>query len=88
MASALGLMVLLGLAGALLHLAWHLMLATLIWGPSAAGALGAGWYITSWTADAGLGVATAILAASVIRALIARGLAWLWWQTLGGITAR
>ncbi|MBN8607001.1 MAG: hypothetical protein J0L81_08805 [Caulobacterales bacterium] len=88
MASGISFIALLALAGALLHLAWHLMLATLIWAPSAAGALGAGWYITSWTADAGLGVAAAILAASVIRALITRGLAWLWWQTLGGITAR
>lgn len=88
MASALGLIVLLGLAGALLHLAWHLALATLIWAPSAAGAIGIGWSVATWTDSATLGIGVAILAATLIRAFVARVLAWLWLHTFGGMLAR
>ena len=88
MASVLGFIALLALAGALLHLAWYLVLATLIWAPSAAGALAVGWYVAIWTDNAFLGIAVAILAATMIRACVARALAWLWLHTLGGMLAR
>lgn len=63
MASALGFVVLLALAGAVLHLAWHLVLAILIWALSAAGGISIGWYVASWTSNATLGIGVAILAA-------------------------
>ena len=88
MASALGFIVLLAFAGALLHLAWHLALATLIWAPSAAGGIGIGWYVVTWTDNAILGIGVAIIAATLIRAFVARALAWLWLHTLGGMLVR
>ncbi len=66
--SALGFIMVLALAGALLHLAWHLVLATLIWAPSAAGAIGIGWSVTAWTGNVALGIGVAIFAATIIRA--------------------
>jgi len=86
--SALGFFVLLALAGALLHLAWHLALATLIWAPSAAGGIGVGWSVAIWTGNAALGIGVAILAAAMIRAFVARALAWLWLHTFGGVPVR
>lgn len=83
MASALGVVVLLALAGAVLHLAWHLVLAILIGAPSAAGGISIGWYVASWTSNTTLGIGVAILAATLIRAFVARALAWLWASTFG-----
>jgi hypothetical protein len=88
MASALGFILILALAGALLHLGWHLVLATLIWAPSAAGAIGVGWSVATWTGNAALGIGVAILAATMIRAFVARALAWLWAHTFGEVVAR
>lgn len=88
MASALGSIVVLALAGAFLHLAWHLVLATLIWAPSAAGAIGVGWSVATWTGNAALGIGVAILAAALIRAFVARASAWFWLHTFGGMPAR
>jgi hypothetical protein len=88
MASALGFIVLLALAGALLHLAWHLALATLIWAPSAAGGIGIGWYVATWTDSATLGIGVAILAATLIRAGVVRALAWLRLHAFGGMLVR
>lgn len=88
MASALGFIALLAFAGALLHLAWHLVLATLIWAPSAAGGIGVGWYVATWSGDATLGIGVAILAATLIRAFVARTLAWLWAHAFSGMLAR
>lgn len=88
MASVPGFIALLALAGALLHLAWYLVLAVLIWAPSAAGALVVGWYVAIWTDNAFLGIAVAILAATMIRGCVARALAWLWLHTIGGIPLR
>ncbi len=88
MAPVLGFIALLALAGALLHLAWYLVLAVLIWAPSAAGALVVGWYVAIWTDNAFLGIAVAILAATMIRAFVARALAWLWAHTFGEVVAR
>lgn len=88
MASALGFILILALAGALLHLAWHLVLATLVWAPSAAGAIGVGWSVATWTGNAALGIGVAILAATMIRAFVARALAWLWAHTFGEVVAR
>ena len=85
MASALGFIVALALVGALLHLAWHLVLATLIWAPSAAGAIGVGWCVATWSGDATLGITMSIVAASMIRAFITRALAWLWSHAFGGM---
>jgi hypothetical protein len=85
MASALGFIVVLALVGALLHLAWHLVFAALIWAPSAAGAIGVGWYVATWSGDATLGIGAAIVAASMIRAFVARALAWLWSRAFGGM---
>lgn len=87
MASALGFILILALAGALLHLGWHLV-ATLIWAPSAAGAIGVGWSVATWTGNAALGIGVAILAATMIRAFVARALAWLWAHTFGEVVAR
>ncbi len=88
MASALSLIILLALAGALLHLAWHLVLATLVWTPSAAGAIGLGWSVATWTGNAALGIGVAIIAATIIRAGVVRALAWLWLRTFGGAPVR
>lgn len=88
MASALGIIAVLALVGALLHLAWHLVLASLIWAPSAAGALGVGWYVATWSDNTALGIGVAILAASMIRAVVARALAWLWLHIFGGMLVR
>lgn len=88
MASALGFILILALAGALLHLAWHLVLATLVWAPSAAGAIGAGWSVATWTGNAALGIGVAIFAATIIRAGILRALAWLWSHALDGMLVR
>lgn len=88
MASVLSFIALLALAGALLHLVWYLVLAVLIWAPSAAGALAVGWYVVIWTDNAFLGIAVAILAATMIRACVARALAWLWLRTIGGMPLR
>lgn len=88
MASVLGFIALLALAGALLHLAWYLVLAVLIWAPSAAGALAAGWHVAIWTDNAFLGIAVAILAATMIRACVARALAWLWLHAIGAMPLR
>lgn len=88
MASILGFIVLLALAGALLHLAWHLALATLIWAPSAAGGIGVGWSVAMWTGNAALGIGVAIIAATLIRAGVVRALAWLWLHTFGGVPVR
>lgn len=88
MASILGFIALLALAGALLHLAWYLVLAVLIWAPSAAGALALGWYVAVWTDNAFLGIGVAILAATVVRAFVARALAWLLAHMFGEVVAR
>lgn len=88
MASALGFILILALAGALLHLAWHLVLATVIWALSAAAAIGVGWSVATWTGNAALGIGVAILAATMIRAFVARPLAWLWAHTFGEVVAR
>lgn len=71
-----------------MDLAWHLALATLIWAPSAAGGIGIGWYVAIWTDNATLGIGIAILTATLIRAFVARALAWLWARTFGGMLAR
>ncbi len=86
--SGLGFIIVLALAGALLHLAWHLVLATLIWAPSAAGGLGSGWYVATWTGNAALGIGVAILAATLIRAFVSRALAWLWGHAVSGMLLR
>lgn len=88
MASALGVIVLLALAGAVLHLAWHLVLATLIWAPSAAGGISVGWYVATRTDNTILGLGIAILAATLIRACVARALVWLWARTFGWVLVR
>lgn len=88
MASGLGFILILVLAGALLHLAWHLVLATLIWVPSAAGGIGVGWYVAIWTGSAIIGIGVAILAATILRAFVARASAWLWLHTFGGMLGR
>jgi len=67
MTSALGIIAVLALVGALLHLAWHLVLAS---------------------CDAALGIGLAILAASMIRVVVVRALAWLWLHTFGGMLVR
>jgi hypothetical protein len=64
------------LAGALLHLAWRLALAALIWAPSAAGGIIAGWHVALWSEHAGLGVAVAIGVAALIRSFVKAVLAW------------
>ncbi len=64
MASALVSLCLLTLVGALLHLAWRLALAALIWAPSAAGGILVGWHVALWAEQSGLGVAAAISVAA------------------------
>ena len=88
MASALGVIALLALAGAVLHIAWHLVLAILIWVPSAAGGISIGWYVAIWASNTTLGMGVAILAATLIRAIVARVLAWLWARTFGWMLVR
>jgi hypothetical protein len=88
MTSTLGFIVVLALAGALLHLAWRFVLATLIWAPSAAGVIGIGWHVATWTGNVALGMGIAIFAATIIRGAVARALAWLWLHTFGGMLAR
>lgn len=57
----------LALAGALLHLAWWLVLAALVWAPSGASAIVVGWYVAHWSESAALGVAAAITTAALVR---------------------
>lgn len=57
----------LALAGALLHLAWWLVIAALIWAPSGAGAILVGWYVAQCSESAALGAAAAIATAALVR---------------------
>jgi len=55
------------LAGALLHLAWWLVIAALLWAPSGASAIVVGWYVAQWSESTALGVAAAIATAALVR---------------------
>jgi hypothetical protein len=77
MASAFLCLCCLALAGAVLHLAWRLALAALIWAPSAASGIIAGWHVALWFENAGLGVAAAIGAAALTRTFVNAVMAWL-----------
>lgn len=57
----------LALAGALLHLAWWLVIAALIWAPSGARAIVVGWYVAKWSESAAIGAAAAIATAALVR---------------------
>jgi hypothetical protein len=65
------------LAGALLHLAWRLALAALVWTPSAYVGIVTGWHVGLWTEHAGLGVVAAVGVAALIRAIVDHLLFWL-----------
>ncbi len=88
MGSLLGLIVLLAIVGALLHAAWHIMLAGLIWTPSAVSGISVGWAIATSTDDVGVGIGAAIVAAALVRVLVAHTLAWVWFYLTGGAHAR
>lgn len=62
----------LALAGALLHLAWWLLIAALLWAPSGAGAIVVSWYVAQWSESAALGVAAAIVTAALVRFALQR----------------
>lgn len=62
----------LALAGALLHLAWWLVIAALIWAPSGASAIVVGWYVAQWSESTALGVAAAITTAALVRFALLR----------------
>jgi hypothetical protein len=62
----------LALAGALLHLAWWLVIATLIWVPSGASAIVVGWYVTQCSESTALGVGVAIATAALVRFTVLR----------------
>jgi hypothetical protein len=62
----------LALAGALLHLAWWLVIAALIWAPSGASAIVVGRYVAQWSESAALGVAAAIATAALVRFALLR----------------
>lgn len=62
----------LALAGALLHLAWWLVLAALIWAPSGASAIVVGWYVAQWSESTAQGVGAAIATAALVRFALLR----------------
>lgn len=70
MAATLQLLLLLVCAGALLHLAWRLLLMTILWAPSAAAGAIAGWHIAQWTEHTALSIFAAITIAAVARMLV------------------
>jgi len=76
MATALASLCVLVLAGALLHLAWRIALAALLWAPSGAAGLVAGWYVAQGFDTIALGVAAAISAAALVRLALFR--LWVW----------
>ncbi len=62
----------LALAGALLHLASWLVIATLIWAPSGVSAIVVGWYVAHWSENTALGVGAAIATAALVRFALLR----------------
>jgi len=60
------------LAGALLHLAWWLAVAALLWAPSGASAIFVGWYVAQWSESTALGVGAAIATAALVRVALLR----------------
>lgn len=62
----------LALAGALLHLAWWLVIAALLWAPSGASAIVVGGYVAQWSESTALGVAAAIATAALVRFALLR----------------
>jgi len=62
----------LALAGALLHLAWWLMLWVLLWALSGGSAVVVGWYVAEGLESTLLGVAAGVIAAALARIALLR----------------
>jgi hypothetical protein len=72
MTLACGSLCVLVLVGALLHLAWWLAIAALLWAPSGACAIVVGWHVTQGSESIALGGAAAIITAALVRFALLR----------------
>lgn len=61
--------------GALLHLAWGIFRAALVWAPSGYAGIVAGWYVAQCSENAAMAVAAALGASTLVRFAIAT--AWM-----------
>lgn len=63
--------------GALLHLAWGILRAALIWVPSGYAGIVAGWYVAECTENTAMVVAAALGVSTLVRSAIVT--AWMRW---------
>lgn len=61
--------------GALLHLAWGILRAALVWAPSGYAGIVTGWYVAQCSGSATLAVAAALVVSTLMRFAIAT--AWI-----------
>jgi hypothetical protein len=53
--------------GALLHIAWGILRAALVWAPSGYAGIVTGWYVAEWSDSATLAVAAALAVSTLVR---------------------